>query len=162
MVFNKKRIEEILEGHWVNEPSESWQVNNVVASYDQAREDYRHQRQSLFIAIDNDTWNTHIKNTEDWSDTHNTILHVLPYISGIIVKTPIPQLNEDIPQFVVQDTYDALNKLALTSYDTSDATLIVTVGTNNKGIYMINALFEELLLKNKNQIVIKKKRACES
>ena len=23
MVFNKKRIEEILEGHWVNEPSES-------------------------------------------------------------------------------------------------------------------------------------------
>ena len=65
MVFNKKRIEEILEGHWVNEPSESWQVNNVVASYDQAREDYRHQRQLLFIAIDNDTWNTHIKNTED-------------------------------------------------------------------------------------------------
>ncbi|EUZ68865.1 hypothetical protein ACUXKB_002102 [Staphylococcus hominis] len=34
IVFNKKRIEEILEGHWVNEPSESWQVNNVVASYD--------------------------------------------------------------------------------------------------------------------------------
>ena len=55
MVFNKKRIEEILEGHWVNEPSESRQVNNVVASYDQAREDYRHQRQLLFIAIDNDT-----------------------------------------------------------------------------------------------------------
>ena len=25
------------------------------------REDYRHQRQLLFIAIDNDTWNTHIK-----------------------------------------------------------------------------------------------------
>ena len=57
---------------------------------------------------------------------------------------------------MVQDTYDALNKLALTSYDTSNATLIATVGTNNKGIYMINALFEELL-KNKNQIVIKKK-----
>ena len=139
IVFNKKRIEEILEGHWVNEPSESWQVNNVVASYDQAREDYRHQRQLLFIAIDNDTWNTHIKDTEDQSDTHNTILHVLPYISGIIVKTPIPQLNEDILQFVVQDTYDALNKLVLTSYDTSDATLIATVGTNNKGIYVINA-----------------------
>ena len=81
----------------------------------------------------------------------------MPYISGIIVKTPIPQLNEDILQFVVQDTYDALNKLVLTSYDTSDATLIATVGTNNKGIYVINALFEELLLKNKNQIVIKKK-----
>ena len=62
-------------------------------------------------------------------------------------KTPIPQLNEDILQFVVQDTYDALNKLVLTSYDTSDATLIATVGTNNKGIYVINALFEELLLK---------------
>ncbi|MBC3077923.1 MULTISPECIES: hypothetical protein [Staphylococcus] len=58
---------------------------------------------------------------------------------------------------MVQDTYDALNKLVLTSYDTSDATLIATVGTNNKGIYVINALFEELLLKNKNQIVIKKK-----
>lgn len=157
MVFNKKRIEEILEGHWVNEPSESWQVNNVVASYAQAREDYRYQRQSLFIAIDNDTWNTHIKNTDDWSDTHNTILHALPYISGIIVKTPIPQLNEDIPQFVVQDTYEALNKLAHTSYDMSDATLIATVGTNNRGIYTINALLEELLLKNKNQIVIKKK-----
>ena len=50
---------------------------------------------------------------------------------------------------MVQDTYDALNKLALTSYDTSNATLIATVGTNNKGIYMINALFEELLLKIK-------------
>lgn len=48
---------------------------------------------------------------------------------------------------MVQDTYDALNKLALTSYDMSDAILIATVGTNNKGIYMINALFEELLLK---------------
>ena len=56
----------------------------------------------------------------------------MPYISGIIVKTPIPQLNEDILQFVVQDTYDALNKLVLTSYDTSDATLIATVGTNNQ------------------------------
>ena len=39
----------------------------------------------------------------------------------------------------------------------SDATLIATVGTNNRGIYTINALLEELLLKNKNQIVIKKK-----
>ena len=79
-------MRDISEGHWVNQPSENWQVNNVVASYDQARENYCHQRQLLFIAIDNDTWNTHIKNTEDWSDTHNTILHVLPYISGIIVK----------------------------------------------------------------------------
>ena len=70
----------------------------------------------------------------------------MPYISGIIVKLQF-LLNEDILQFVVQDTYDALNKLVLTSYDTSDATLIATVGTNNKGIYVINALFEELLLK---------------
>lgn len=61
IVFNKKRIEDISEGHWVNQPSENWQVNNVVASYDQARENYCHQRQLLFIAIDNDTWNTHIK-----------------------------------------------------------------------------------------------------
>ena len=50
-----------------------WQVNNVVASYDQASEDYRHQRQLLFIAIDNDTWITHIKNTEDW------VIHIIPF-----------------------------------------------------------------------------------
>ena len=36
IVFNKKRIEEILEGHWVNEPSQKAGVNNVVASYDHA------------------------------------------------------------------------------------------------------------------------------
>ena len=65
MVFDKKRIEEILEGEWYISPKEGWAVDNVVASYAQAREDYRYQRQSLFIAIDNDTWNTHIKNTED-------------------------------------------------------------------------------------------------
>lgn len=156
MVFNKKRIEEILEGHWVNEPSESWQVNNVVASYDQAREDYRHQRQSLFIAIDSDTWKSHVKENSEWNDTHETVLHASQYISGVIVKTPIPQLSESIPQFVVQDTYEALNKLARNRYDISDATLITTTGTDDKGILTINALFEEIFLKTNYQIVIKK------
>lgn len=156
MVFNKKHIEEILEGHWVNEPSESWQVNNVVASYDQAREDYRHQRQSLFIAIDSDTWKSHVKENSEWNDTHETVLHASHYISGVIVKTPIPQLSESIPQFVVQDTYEALNKLARNRYDISDATLITTTGTDDKGILTINSLFEQIFLKTDYQIVIKK------
>ena len=156
IVFNKKRIEEILEGHWVNEPSESWQVNNVVASYDQAREDYRHQRQSLFIAIDSDTWKSHVKENSEWNDTHATVLHASQYISGVIVKTPIPQLSESIPQFVVQDTYEALNELARNRYDISDATLITTTGTDDKGILTINALFEEIFLKTNYQIVFKK------
>ena len=64
IVFNKSVLR-IYQKVIVNQPSENWQVNNVVASYDQARENYCHQRQLLFIAIDNDTWNTHIKNTED-------------------------------------------------------------------------------------------------
>ena len=49
------------------------QVNNVVASYDQASEDYRHQRQLLFIAIDNDTWITHIKIQKIG------VIHIIPF-----------------------------------------------------------------------------------
>ena len=34
IVFNKKRIEEILEGHWFENLQKAGKVNNVVASYD--------------------------------------------------------------------------------------------------------------------------------
>ncbi|OFQ11238.1 hypothetical protein HMPREF2953_01895 [Staphylococcus sp. HMSC072E01] len=155
MVFDKKRIEEILEGDWYVSPKEDWAVDNVVASYAQAREDYRSHHQSLFVAIDNDTWKSHVKDNSEWHDTHSIVSHASQYISGVVVKTPIPQLDVSIPQFIVDDPYEALDKLAHSAYDTADATLIATTGTNKNDLVTINTLLNELLTKGEHISLIK-------
>ncbi|PNZ28252.1 UDP-N-acetylmuramoylalanyl-D-glutamyl-2,6-diaminopimelate--D-alanyl-D-alanine ligase [Staphylococcus petrasii] len=153
MIFNRQSIEALLEGDWYREPKDDWQVDNIVASHAQAREDYQNQHQSLFVAMNHDTWRRHTNESGKWNDTHPTTLYAAQYINGVIATEPIPQLNDAIPQFIVSDTYEALNTLAHTVYNDFDATLIATTGS--RGVKTINTLLKELLIENDHTIVTK-------
>lgn len=156
MVFKQNHIEELIEGYWHNIPKEDWQVNNVVASYKQACEDYQKHKESLLIVIDKETIDKHIEGLSNWEDNREIALKASPYISGIITETPFLQLDESIPQFIVDDAYKALDVLAHSLYDSTNATLIMTAGSRKQNILTVNSLLEELLSKNNKEIIIKK------
>ena len=43
-----------------------------------------------------------------WEDTHKNLEEYKYFMSGVIASRPIDYLDEDIPQFIMKDTYSAI------------------------------------------------------
>lgn len=89
---------------------------------------------NLFIAIEEETWH---KNSGDrgmysgWKDTHDIIHEFADDLSGIIVQRPIENF-DDIPQLLVDNTYEAIKELALFVRERFMGHVIAITGTVGK------------------------------
>ncbi|WP_210130126.1 CapA family protein [Staphylococcus sp. GDX8P54P] len=149
MVYNKKLIEQLLEGYWYRKPQDGWYVDNIDINKQQIK-NYSHDGyKTLFIAIDSETWHRGSGNTgiyAGWNDTHQNLKEYETYMSGVIARRPIEDLNENIPQFIMNDTYSAIRKLGQFSYEVFKGKTIEITGTAGKST--CKSLLKELLSEN--------------
>lgn len=142
--FTKKDIETLLEGYWYREPKENWSVNSICMTGNGVKVDK--EKDVLFIAMDSDTWHKGTGNTAiygGWNDTHKALPGMQKMISGAIVNKPIPELSEDIPQFVMEFTYDAVSNLADHAYQNLHSTILAITGTAGKST--VKNIFHSIL-----------------
>ncbi|RZI02068.1 hypothetical protein EIG99_02715 [Staphylococcus condimenti] len=135
MNYNQKTIEHLLEGKWYRQPEEDWFVDNVVINPAQAKMEKKKGKKVLFIAIDSDTWHKGTGNRgmyAGWTDTHTTVANHESYIDGIIAARPIPELNPDIPQYIIENSYSAIKALANYAYQHRRGQMIAITGTAGK------------------------------
>lgn len=132
--FSKEDIEKSIPGYWYREPQdEEWAVETVAISRGQLSME-THKR-ALFIAIDIETWHKGSKNTgiySGWTDTHKTVSKFQHLITGLIVQKPIAYLDEHIPQYVTENTYEAISLLANFSFNRFQGKTIGITGTAGK------------------------------
>ncbi|HLR71385.1 MAG TPA: CapA family protein [Pseudogracilibacillus sp.] len=132
--YRKEDIEKVIPGYWYRTPKDvNWLVETVTISRGQLN--IEKEKRSLFIAIDSYTWHKGSKNSgiySGWKDTHKTIGNFQQLIAGIIVQKPLPNLDENIPQYVTENTYDAIRKLANFTYSTFLGKTIGITGTAGK------------------------------
>lgn len=90
---------------------------------------------TLFIAMDHDTWAVGSGNKgsiyDNWTDTHTKIPRFKKNISALIVQRKIEELS-DIPQFVTENTYDALVALSKNQRANFNGKLLAITGTVGK------------------------------
>ena len=110
MIYDKERIEQLLDGYWYREPKEEWYVDNIDINKQQMMKYCQKGYKTLFIAIDSETWHKGSGNTGiyGWEDTHKNLEEYKYFMSGVIASRPIDYLDEDIPQFIMKDTYSAI------------------------------------------------------
>lgn len=92
-------------------------------------------KEVMFIAMDTQTWLAGSKNTGlygFWNDTHALLPKFQGKVSGFIVQTPSDELPEDIPQLVVENTYDCINKLADAAIRDYEGKVVAITGTVGK------------------------------
>lgn len=131
--FTKIDIETLLDGYWYREPKENWSVNSICMTSNGVKVDK--EKDVLFIAMDSDTWHKGTGNTAiygGWNDTHKTLSSMQNVINGAVVNKPIPELSEEIPQFVMGYTYDAVSNLSNHAYKKLKSTVLAITGTAGK------------------------------
>ncbi|WP_256263300.1 Mur ligase family protein [Staphylococcus sp. HMSC072E01] len=79
----------------------------------------------------------------NWKDTHTNLYNYQDDIYGVIAIHPIEYLDERIPQFIVNNSYDIIRKLAAFSYKHFNGTTIAITGTT--GEFTTKSLLNELL-----------------
>ncbi len=135
MNYNKKTIEQALEGYWYREPSEDWYANNIDINKQSTKRFSQQGYKVLFIAMDTETWDRGTQNIGSfgiWQDTHKNLHDFQPYISGVIAARPIEYLDDSIPQFIVENSYNAIKYLAKFSYDHFEGKMIGITGSAGK------------------------------
>lgn len=135
MVYDKNFIEQQIKGEWYRTPKKNWYVDNVVINNSQVNIEYKKGKKILFIAIDSETWHKGSGNRgiyAGWTDTHGTIHKYDDCIAGIIVSRPIPELNPEVPQYVVRNTYGVIKTLADYAYKKRKGKMIAITGTAGK------------------------------
>lgn len=132
--FSKSAIEKELEGYWYRSPKkEDWFVETVVISRGQVR--MEGNKKKLFIAIDSETWHEGSRNRDmyaGWIDTHTTVKSFEGLIDGVIAQRPIAELDENIPQYIVENTYNVIKILAEHSFEKFTGKTIAITGTAGK------------------------------
>ena len=146
MIYDKERIEQLLEGYWYREPKEEWYVDNIDINKQQMMKYCQKGYKTLFIAMDSETWHKGSGNTgiyAGWEDTHKNLEEYKYFMSGVIASRPIEYLDEDIPQFIMKDTYSAIKKLGEFSFSLFKGKMIGITGTAGKST--CKTLLNELL-----------------
>ena len=121
----------VLPGQWLVPPAMGWCAEEVaVFLSDRGRDKSR-----LFIAVDVETWLKGTQNTgiyARWNDTHDYLkTHHADYC-GAIVQRHIPELPPEFPQFLVDNSYDALISLGAEARRRFDGKAIAVTGTVGK------------------------------
>lgn len=132
-VYDLYNIESIISGYWYRKPTKGWFVDSISISEGQVNMDK--EKNTLFIAIDSDTWHKGSKNASiyaGWDDTHVKVKHFERKIKGIIAARPIEELDESIPQYITTNTYDAIRAFATYAYQNFTGKMIAITGTAGK------------------------------
>lgn len=149
--YDKKNIENIIPGYWYREPTDGWYAESVTISRGQVKLDK--DKKVLFLAIDSKTWHKGSRNKNiyaGWKDTHLTVENFQKQVDGVIAQKPIPDLDESIPQYITENTYETMKLLADYTFDKYNGEMIAITGTAGKSTSK-NLL--ELLLGRNSEVV---------
>lgn len=135
MVYDKELVEQLLEGYWYRKPQEGWYADNIDINKQQMKKYCQKGYKTLFIAMDSETWHKGSGNTginAGWDDTHQNLKEFEPFMSGVIAQQPIEELSDDVPQFIMDNTYSAIRQLGKFSYEVFKGKVIEITGTAGK------------------------------
>lgn len=152
--FNRKLIEKYVPGYWYREPENGWSVNDVVNTKAQINKE--ENKNTLFIAMDSETWHKGSGNRgiyAGWEDTHKKVKSFEHEIEGFIGQYPITELNSRIPQYITENPYDAIKRLADCSYERFSGDMIAITGTAGKST--VKSMFDFILSKYYSTIATK-------
>ena len=145
MNYSKAVIESILPGRWINPPSAEWYVDSVAINKSQTETDFKTNKKVLFIAIDSDTWHKGSGNRgiyAGWDDTHEKVIDFTDKVAGVIVNREL-DIDPSIPQYVMDNTYEAINLLGDYAYEAYKGNVIAITGTAGKST--TKSIFEHIL-----------------
>lgn len=128
--IDKKIIEELLEGYWYVEPPEDWKLTHVSESRYTAL-----GKQTLFIAMDEKTWQKGTENTgiyANWLNTHELVHEYQNLFGGVIAQYPIKSIDSKIPQFITPDPFQFINQFSQYIRERLDSKIIAITGTVGK------------------------------
>lgn len=103
-----------------------------------------------FISISNARWNKVHKKQTTWKDGNEKIIPHGAKCALIITETPIPALQQKVPQLIVENSYDTLEKLAKAARKKMNHPVIGITGSVGKST---TRLMLEHFLKKENTIV---------
>lgn len=129
-VISKDIVEQLVDGYWYIEPQEGWKTTHISESCYTCL-----GKETLFIAMDEDTWLRGTGNTGiygKWNDTHNLISNYSKKINGVIAQRPILNLPKEIPQYIVNDSFEFINKYSEYIRERIDSIVISITGTVGK------------------------------
>lgn len=152
MNFSKDVIETKLPGRWINPPNDTWFVDSVAINKTQTETDYNNGKRVMFIALDEDTWHKGSGNRgiyAGWDDTHLKVPKFSDKVSGVIVAREL-DLDPSIPQYLMENTYEAINLLGDHAFDVYKGNVIAITGTAGKST--TKSLFEHIL-KNVSSVI---------
>lgn len=128
--ITKEVVESLVAGEWYIEPQSDWYTTHISESRFNAL-----GKQTLFIAMDQQTWLKGTSNTGiygQWDNTHEVIGKYPHLINGVIAQYPIKDLPKDIPQYIVKDSFDFINHHASYIRDKLTSKVISITGTVGK------------------------------
>lgn len=139
MLITKELLEKVIPGKWVVEPDNDWKANNVVL--------YGYQlfgKDNLYFAMSPESFLNGSKNTgvyaKNIKDQHDAVIDHADNIKGAIVER---KLDVDVPQYLVEDGYKALEMLAeyaSKQFDGKSVAITGTVGKSSTKNLLVNML----------------------
>ncbi|GIP35227.1 CapA family protein [Paenibacillus sp. J2TS4] len=131
--WTTNNLQEILGGQWVNPPDKLWQALNVAIAKHECDDAY--SENTLFIAMDEETWYKGSSNTRmyrGWTDTHPLLPGFQNKVVGAVVQRPIANLDPRIPQLLVDNSYEAIKKLGTAARNAMNGKIVAITGTVGK------------------------------
>lgn len=129
-VINRQIIESLVQGYWYVEPKEDWFTTHISVSSATCL-----GKQTLFIAMDEATWVKGTSNTgvyAQWKNTHLSVHEYPELYNGLIVQQPLPHLPKNIPQYVIQDSFEFINSYSQYVQKNITSQVISITGTVGK------------------------------
>lgn len=105
MNINAIKLSELLGGEWVVKPSSQWSFETIAIS----KPDLKLEKSNLFFALDKKINKEGISKQVYYE---KIVKEAAAGLSGFVVEEKIENLSEEIPQLLVENTYEALKKLA--------------------------------------------------
>lgn len=122
----------LLDGEWLVAPPSDWQACDL--SIMRGGEDIE-SPDTLFIAIDEDTWHRGSGNRgvyAGWPDTHEALATLHGRCAGALVQRHVPGLPADFPQLRVKDTYQTIARLGEVARQRMQGQVVAITGTVGK------------------------------
>ncbi|MEO1770546.1 CapA family protein [Candidatus Enterococcus ferrettii] len=144
----KLLLETVFPGTWINEENLADRtISHTAYTFNELR-----PKNNLFIAMTEKTFLAGSKNTGvygSWGDTHAINPNYLDKISILVVERPMP--NNNIPQYLVSNSYDFLVALARYNRPNYQGKIVSITGTVGK---TMTCELLSLVLKDRSSVLV--------